>query len=139
STTPSLDYGDVRIGRHVDGPLTLCNHGARPVEITQIRLPDSTLTVPLQSPFTVPALGQFQLPLRYSPTAHARISGNLTVETALSELNAKISITGRGVAPILQVTPTSLDFGSVPVGFSSEGRQFAIANVGDAYLDATWE
>jgi len=137
--TPSLEYGDVRIGKHVDGPLTLSNRGLRPVEFTSMELPDSMLTTPVVAPFSVPALGQLQLHPRFAPTSHASFDGSMNLGTSALQQPLTVFMSGRGVAPILQVTPMSLDLGSAPVGFFTASQRVEVANVGDDYLEVSWE
>jgi hypothetical protein len=48
-------------------------------------------------------------------------------------------ISGRGVAPILQVSPRSLNFGSTPMGFTSDYQAVEVTNVGDDWLEGSWE
>ncbi|MCI0658384.1 MAG: choice-of-anchor D domain-containing protein, partial [Acidobacteria bacterium] len=137
--TPFLDFGDVRIGKHVDGPLTVSNRGVRPVEFNSLELPDPMLAASMSTPFSVPAVEQLQLPLRFAPTAHASFDGNMNLGTSALQQPLSILMTGRGVAPILRVTPSSLNFSPTAVGFTSEDQQVTVSNVGDDWLEGSWE
>jgi hypothetical protein len=137
--TPSVEYGDVRIGRHVDAPVTLSNRGVRPIQFTSLEPPDPMVTEPITAPFSIPALGRLQLPPRFSPTAHASFSGDMHLGSSALEQDLSIFMSGRGVAPVLRVTPLSMNFGSIPVGFTSDYQEVEVKNVGDDWLEGSWE
>jgi hypothetical protein len=97
------------------------------------------LTAPITAPFSIPALGRFQLPPRFAPTAHASLSGALTLGSPALKHPISIFMSGRGVAPILRVTPSSLNFSPTAVGFTSNYLQLEVSNVGDDWLEGSWE
>ena len=70
----------------------------------------------------------------FAPSARATRSATLRISTDLSATpELTVTLSGRGVAPVLAVTPASLDFGTTLVGASVQ-RSLTITNGGEAPL-----
>ncbi len=136
----ALTFGDVLLTTHRDGPLTFANHGVDTVTVETAGFPDPALSLLPSPPFGVPGGGRSQAALRYAPAQHARFSGDVTVQADdPGSPTVSMRSSGRGVAPVAQVTPESIPFGSVPQGLASAGTGIRINNAGDTALDFTWE
>jgi hypothetical protein len=129
----SLSFGAVTVGESRDLSFKIINTGGGTLagaasencaDFAIIGNPAYSLEADAQTTITV----------RFSPTSTGAAS--CTIETGLSEC-ADMPCTGTGVAPgLCYVHPTSLDFGTVTVGNSSD-KAFAITNVGTATLSGS--
>src|SRR5207237_376528 len=115
--TPSvLDFGVVAVGSSSDLTVTVMNTGAS-------RL-DGRIIAP--TGFSVVGSGAYSLEagqsstvtIRFSPATSGLIAGNAAF---LGANGAVVAFSGRGdLAPVISVTPISLDFGGVEVGTASD-------------------
>jgi hypothetical protein len=69
----------------------------------------------------------------FTPTQAGPRTGTLSVATSLSTLPLTAALTGIGSQSHLQITPASLNFGSVPIG-ASANLTFTLANTGTATI-----
>lgn len=129
---PSKDFGIVTVGSTKDMEFRINNTGKGKLKGTA-----STST-----PFSIVSGGSFSLTagtsqavvVSFSPTTAGSFSGHLRVTS--NGGNASPLVTGTGAAPAINVTPTSLSFGSVAVGNSAD-RSFTIQNTGSGTLAGT--
>ena len=133
-SSSSLDFGSVMVGQSAERTLTIRNTGDAPLGIQTVTASGAgfSLTSPPGTPFTLAAGGQQNVAARFAPGAAGAQSGTLTVN------NLTVGLTGTGVAPlvsapVIQVTPASLDFGSVAVGQTAD-RTATVQNTGTALL-----
>jgi uncharacterized repeat protein (TIGR01451 family) len=70
----------------------------------------------------------------FSPTAPGVRTGTLTIKSNAASGPATVSLTGTGIAPAITVSPTSLQFGSVPVGTTSAPQTVTVGNAGSSPL-----
>src|SRR5690606_19602143 len=82
---------------------------------------------------TIVSGGSQVVTVKFTPTAGQIYLGNFTINTNAGVTNVWLSGTGIAAAPILNVSPTSLNFGNVSVGFYGT-MTFTISNPGNAPL-----
>jgi uncharacterized repeat protein (TIGR01451 family) len=70
----------------------------------------------------------------FSPTASGARTGTLAITSNAASSPAHVSLTGTGIAPAITVSPTSLKFGSVPVGTTSAPQTVTVGNAGSSPL-----
>ncbi|HEV8268684.1 MAG TPA: choice-of-anchor D domain-containing protein, partial [Thermoanaerobaculia bacterium] len=128
----ALDFGGVLVGSSRDLSLTVRNKGTGVL----------TGSVSSGAPFSVVSGGSFSLgagasqavTVRFAPSGSGAASGAASV--ASNGGNASVPLSGTGTsasAPAIDVTPSSLDFGSVVVG-QSKDLTLTVRNVGSATL-----
>ena len=64
-------------------------------------------------------------------------NGNLLLTDNATDSPQSVTLTGRGTAPAVTLSQTSLDFGTVPAGTTSAPQNVTLTNTGDAPLDLT--
>jgi hypothetical protein len=105
-----------------------------------------TGSVATAAPFSIVAGGSFSLgagqnqvvTVRFSPTASGPATGSVTVNSNGGA--ATVTLSGSAVlGPILSVSPTTFDFGSVPINTFSATQSFTITNSGGGTLTGTIE
>ena len=69
----------------------------------------------------------------FSPTSNGSIAAGVTVNVASPATSQSVSLTGSGMAPVLSVSPTAVNFGTIAVSSSGQ-QQIRIANTGSAPL-----
>jgi uncharacterized repeat protein (TIGR01451 family) len=70
----------------------------------------------------------------FSPTATGSRSGTLTIKSNALSSPDTVSLSGTGIAPVISVTPSKLQFGSVLVTATSAPQNVTVANAGDSPL-----
>jgi uncharacterized protein (TIGR03437 family) len=130
----SLGFGNVPVGQFAERTLTIRSTGDAPLTVQTLTVSGTgfALTSPPGTPFTLAAGGQQNVTVRFTPTAEGTQSGTLTVNSLT------VTLLGAGLAtqlntPIIQVTPASLDFGSVALGQTAD-RTATVQNTGTAVL-----
>lgn len=72
-----------------------------------------------------------------APLATGAQTGNLTVHSNAAGSPQSVALTGTGIGPAASLTPTSLNFGSQPVGSPSAPQAVTLRNTGNAPLNVT--
>ncbi|MET8074970.1 choice-of-anchor D domain-containing protein [Streptomyces sp. NPDC005303] len=138
----ALDFGEVPTGSSSTLNLQITNTGTEPETIDSVDSPGGVFsTSGLPSAGTVvPAGGSFVLSVTYTPTDDQVDSDALVVSSSsgggshtLSVPVSATAITGQGH---LEFSPSSLDFGQVPIG-SSRSLSFTITNTGNIPVTVT--
>ena len=137
-----IDFGDIAVGGTVFSTVTLRNGGADDLEVRSIRFdPEpSLLTTTLTGVDDLSTVGPLQtVTIGMSLLARLRgpVSTNLLIETNDPvDGNLRLPITALVTEPEIRVSPTSIDFGTVPRGWTIV-RPIEIRNqgYGDLVLD----
>jgi uncharacterized protein YjdB len=115
----TLDFGDVLVQADSILDITLKNNGAAPVSVDSIArgaggsAAYSIVSAP-QTPAILAPGGQAIVTVRYAPAMIGLDAGSVVILSAGG--GATVTLKGRGVAALLSVAPSTLDFGSVLVG-----------------------
>lgn len=141
-TSRDVDFGQVLVGTSVDSTLTayIRNTGGIPVEVTGMRVTGADnfqfQIVSGVPPYTIPPGGTETIELSFSPNAIRRFNAQLEIGTNIDTLVQ--NLTGEGVAPLLRVRTTIVDFGRVEVGdFKDSIVTAVITNVGTSSVAIT--
>ncbi len=131
-TGGQVNFQGVNIGQGSTLALNVKNNGSSPVTVTSAQI-SNPMFASTPGTFSVPAGGTAPLNVTFTPTAVGPQQGALTLNLAGGG-TATLNLAGTGVAvPIISVTPTNLDFGSVNVNQTSD-LPVLIANKGLAAL-----
>ena len=122
----SHSFGNVAIGSSSTYSIPLTNTGSTTLSITYKSRGGSsgfwygTFTLPIQ----IQPGASVELPVIFKPTASGSSTGVMTLQSTAKDSSLSIDLTGTGVAknsaaPVLGVTPATLNFGNVTVGSSA--------------------
>ncbi len=133
-----LDFGFIAPGLTKTASLRVRNHGIAPVVLSnlQTRIGASPSTeyriVGGATTVTAPAEGTVEIPLSFTPANLGLRNGALVMTTPISTQPVlSCPLRGTGGGPDIDVRPTSLDFGRVPI-FAGSGvtRKVTLRNLG---------
>jgi hypothetical protein len=140
SATPNpLAFGNINVGANSEQTLTINNTGTGTLNISSTAISGSgSFTIQSGSgSSSVPAGGTRSIVIRFSPTATGEVTGNLVLASNDPDSPTfNINLTGTGIAPEIAASPTSLDYGSVNIGSTSD-MIVTISNSGSADLILT--
>ena len=132
----SLAFGTVPIGSTDPLPVTITNGGTA-TETVSSNVAGSPFSV-AGVPASVAPGGSFTAIVTYKPTAVTNDTGTLTVTPGDGTTAATVSLTGTGQAGqgTLTATPSSVSFGSVPLGQTST-QTVGLTNTGNLPITIT--
>ena len=137
-----LIFGTVRQGSSVTKQVSIINRGDRAATVAYLSIvgvdeetppsADFAITSAPELPFEVGPGEVMTFAVSYAPSDRGVDSAVLQIETSLKTYS--MSLLGQGILdPQIQVVPTSLNFGKVPVG-RERVQNLIISNAGDADL-----
>ncbi len=143
ASSTSLDFGTVNVGATPAMPINLRSVGTQDLSVTSFVLGGTNAVQ-----FSVSAPGNatvapcasdpsFNIQVSYKPSAAGTHAATLAIASNDPDSSPlTIQLKGKSVAPEVDVTPSSLDFGAVRVGVPGT-RKVTIKNVGTASLSVT--
>jgi trimeric autotransporter adhesin len=138
SLTPlTLNFGSVQVGSAATLPLQITNTSINPAVFNAVTASgDYTVTGDCPTPGnTLAPATSCTLQITFNPTQPGTRTGTINIATSLSNLPLSVPLAGMGIQSHLQITPGSLDFGSIAVG-ASANLTLTLANTGTAPLTA---
>ncbi|MFQ6094047.1 MAG: choice-of-anchor D domain-containing protein, partial [bacterium] len=129
------DFNTVRVGSSSDWPVAIYNLGVDDLTVFDIVSDHSDFGVAYPSfPQIVSPAGSLEVILRFQPASMGTLTATLTLTCDdPDEGTILLGVTGVGVAPDIQLSAISHDFGDVEVG-TSEGWLLTLFNVGTVDL-----
>lgn len=130
SVTPaSLTYAVQLIGTSsASQAATLTNTGNASLTITSVT-PPTNFAESNDCPSSLAAGANCTINITFAPTKAGNLSGNVTINDNSAGSNSqKVSVSGTGTA--MEISPTSLNFGTVEVGTKSASLPVSVTNVG---------
>ena len=126
----SLDFGTVNVGSSTDRTFTITNTGGGTLTGSVSESYAHYSIISGGGSYSLGAGQSRSVTVRFSPTSTGTISCTVSTGTSCAD----VSCSGHAIEPTqCQVSPTSLDFGTVNVG-SSTFRTFTITNTGGGTL-----
>lgn len=121
-TLPSVNFGNVQVGRNKSVSETVTNTGGSDVHISQATATGSGFSVSgINPPLTLTAGQSITFNLVFTPPSAGSDNGNLAITSDASNPTLNVPLTGNGTpAGQLAVNPSTLSFGNVVVGQSSQ-------------------
>ncbi len=121
SNPSSFSFGNIQVGTSKSLTDTLTNTGGTSLTISAATASGAGFSLSgLSLPLTLSAGQSTSFTVLFSPTASGAASGSVGITSTGSDSNLSIPLSGTGVAPgALAANPTTLAFGSVQVGNSS--------------------
>ncbi|MGH9701760.1 MAG: choice-of-anchor D domain-containing protein, partial [Candidatus Acidiferrales bacterium] len=146
-SAPNMNFGLVAVGttsnpKHVN----LINSGAAALNVLSTAITGanpgdfSILASGSACPTGVFQLGpgtQCSLTVVFTPSAGTAESASLDINDNLAGSPQSLPLLGSGSAPVAQVSPASIEFGSVPIGAAGNGGTVTITNGGNIALILT--
>jgi iron transport multicopper oxidase len=137
STTNGISFGGIPPDAQASTTVGFVDNGSQPLTISAVDLPAAPFTVS-----GVPTLGAQLEPgaevvvnVTFAPSLEGSYASTLELDSTGGNLT--VALTGNSTSPaVLSITPTSLDYGSVPVGTTS-AESFTVSNTGSANLTIT--
>lgn len=129
----ALDVGAVAVGATGSARLRLLNDGGRPIQIDSVLLdPDIPPGFSVSIDAKELLAGQWrELVVRYTPSDVGAVSGSITIVASDRDEPVRVSLSARGVRPVLSVSTASLHVGAAVVGELVTGT-FQVSNPGPA-------
>ncbi|MFC1694327.1 choice-of-anchor D domain-containing protein, partial [Candidatus Latescibacterota bacterium] len=129
----SLDIGDFNVGESGDVNFEITNSWNSELSINNISSDNGNFTVNPSSAVLQPG-EKIMVTVTFTPQDSGDQSTNIRVDTNASGYESvDIYVSARGLSPEINVNPTELDLGEVPIG-SNSSQTFNIANDGNATL-----
>lgn len=115
-----VDFGEIEVAglsAPVQGSFTLSNTGQATCELQDVSLDSQVFELgPISEPLLL-AGASMELSVSYSPTTASTDRALLIVHSSDSNVPVQTrQVLGKGLAPVLALTPSELDFGSLYVG-----------------------
>ena len=129
----ALDFGAVLVGTSATLPIKVTNSSTNPAIFGGISTTgDYTVAsnCPAQGSQLSPG-ASCTLQVTFAPTQAGTRSGTVSIASSLTTLPLVVNLTGSGAQSHLQITPASLSFGNVSLGFTSK-LTLSLANTGTA-------
>jgi len=131
----SLDFGSVSLGQSVQRTLTVRNSGSAELAVSRLTSSEPAFSIAGDTTFRLAAGAARGITIVFKLSAVGPKRGNLTInsnDSAQPTVTVAMSATGVPVSHIV-VEPTSLDFGSTPLGQSAP-RTLTVRNTGGSEL-----
>ncbi|HZE89283.1 MAG TPA: choice-of-anchor D domain-containing protein, partial [Verrucomicrobiae bacterium] len=140
SVSPTaMPFGDILVGNESLLDFEIRNDGNVPLAVQSVApAPGTSAAFTVHAapptPFSIAPGDHALVTIRYAPAQTGPDAGSIDVVTGAGSAN--VALTGRGVAPALDVAPGAIDFASVLAG-DAQSRNFTITNSGSAPLEVT--
>ncbi|MFH1566748.1 MAG: choice-of-anchor D domain-containing protein [Gemmatimonadota bacterium] len=128
----SLDFGSVARGSSNTLSVTVSNPGTATLNVTSVSGSNGQF-VPDIAAFALVPGGTQDVNVTFSPNADGLRPGVLTLVHNAAGSPSTVTLSGTGTSPGFSLSPTSLAFGSVPLG-SSDVLVLTVANPGNLAL-----
>ena len=140
-TPATLDFGDVEKGKTKDSTFTVSNSGGGSLNVTSLAIDNARFTVVSTTvPFSLAAASKQVVTVRFAPNAEGKQSGVLVVASNdANRRSAFVPLAGTGTAaatgatPQIQVSATSIDFGTVRTAATAD-KTISVSNTGGGTL-----
>jgi HYDIN/CFA65/VesB-like, Ig-like domain/Abnormal spindle-like microcephaly-assoc'd, ASPM-SPD-2-Hydin/Cep192 domain 4 len=132
----SVAFGSVVVGASNSDVITLKNNGNTVLNFSQVTVAGPGFSISgLSTSNAIAAGGTLNFNAVFTPTSTSSASGSIALTTNGSPAQLTIALAGTGAAPTLSLgtSPSSLDFGNVPVG-TKDTLTSAITNTGNSNI-----
>ncbi len=134
----SLAFGDQRVGTSSTAMrVTLTNTGNGPLNLNSVAIPPQYNVSNIVTPSIVAPGASIIFSVSFAPTVAGPVSGSVSIVSDAPTSPTILSLTGRGVEPVITLTPSSINFGNQRVGTSSAPTTVTLANTGTDALTVT--
>ncbi len=133
----TLNFGSIKSNQTKELTLKISNPSTIDYEITSISGISSPFSIveSLVFPIPMPDGAQTIITIKFSPTTKGIFDGQILINTNVG-ISSPINLHAQATAPVLRVTPTAIDFGTVDAGVTKD-LTLTIYNDGDDTLNIT--
>jgi hypothetical protein len=134
-TPGTIDFGELKvIDSEIASQIVTCyNYGEGDLKIQDMYISGDDLavyTVSAMSSTLIQSQGSAQFSVTYTPTTDATNTGSVIIESDdPDEPSTEITLIGDGIAPDIDITPETYDFGTIFIGCETL-QEIEIRNVG---------
>ncbi len=130
----ALDFGDQLVGTvSATQFVTITNPGTLNVSVTGISISGSFTQT--NACILIAPGASCPINVRFTPPSTGPATGVLTVSTNAYQNPAPVNLSGTGVAPVVNLSATSLGFGNQDLGTTSSSQAIQLTNSGTGSLD----
>ncbi|MFO0729215.1 MAG: choice-of-anchor D domain-containing protein [Myxococcota bacterium] len=128
-STEALDFGNVAVNNSKQLDLVLRNTGEARLSVRQLTVEGDPFSLSVPDLITLNSNDEKTISIQFAPTAVGRFDGAITIETDASTDNTNVSLTGVGVQPGVEVTPSGNRCGSTARSISFDGTPVGSAGL----------
>ncbi len=132
----SLSFGDVLLGESKLDSVTVQNIGSKDLFVLLAQSSNNNYSVNPSSA-TIPPYDSLKFFVTFQPNSMGVKNGFVIFDHNANGTPDSVSLTGRCIAPLFSVAPTSLNFGDVVV-YSSKTDSVIVTNTGTANLEISF-
>jgi len=110
--TNNLSFGDIKVGNSKVLSFKITNNGNQSYNITNITGASAPFTLSGTTQGLLEPGKSITVQVTFTPTQSGTFTTQLDIQTDVTGLSQTVNVTGNGVAPLMAVNTTSLDFGS---------------------------
>lgn len=133
----SLSFGNVSVSSPASQTVTVTNSGSSSVSISQVTASGTGFSLSaIALPATLAAGQSTSFSVTFAPASAGSVTGNVTVTSNATNSPLTIAMSGTGVKPLINVTPSTVSFGNVTVGVTNT-QTMTVQNPGTATLSVT--
>jgi hypothetical protein len=130
----SLNLGNVNVGASSSQTLTLANTSSASLSISKVTLTGGGFSASgITLPLSLAAGNQISLKVTFTPASMGAATGSITITSSASNPNLTVALSGVGMMAQIAAVPTSVAFGSVPIGVSNT-QTLTLKDSGNANL-----
>lgn len=136
--TTALEFGQVEVGQTRELGVVLRNEGTAPLLVNGLSTLNARFSAVSPGNFSVAPGEERAIAVRFSPFAGGAQSGSLNIATNdPTTPTLRVELRGAGFqtfAPVIEVSPTVVNFGSLALGQSSPPLAVTVRNAGNGML-----
>jgi hypothetical protein len=130
----NINFGNVNLGTNSSQTLTLTNTMSATLSISKVSATGTGYSASgITLPLTLAPGKQVTLKVIFAPTVMGTAAGSVTITSNASNPNLAVALSGVGMTPQISAVPSSVAFGSVPVGVSNT-QTLTLKDSGNANL-----
>lgn len=126
----SFDFGPVLVGTSsASATFSVGNPGPLPMALSPLAVTPPFALVSTTCGSSLPAASSCTAAVGFSPAIFGAASGSISATAGAGTVAASLAGTG-AVTTVMQISPSTFDFGPVPLGTASLPRKFVVKNPG---------
>ena len=129
----AVDFGDVRTHTTTKRTITVRNVGDAESTGLAVAVEGTAMSATNGCAGTIAVGASCAIEVSFAPSARGAVTGKVTVTGDGYNVPVEAALAGRGVAPVIQVSATTLPIGAAKVG-ASKSAPLTISNIGELPL-----